>query len=430
MERSIMSDVAKNLPALPGVYLFKDANHTVIYIGKAKQLRKRVQSYFVNQKTDWKIAELIKEHASIAHIVTHNETEALLLEAQLIRDYKPKFNVLLKSGQPFVYLLFTEIKGAITLKNLPQLEVVRNKKKKGIYFGPFLHKTDARSVHDYLLRTFKLIQCNKSIANGCLDYHLGRCAGSCKVDFDQTGYLTRLQLAQDVLEGNHKQFLKRLHELIATYNTNLEFEKAAHISHYITNFETIFATIKTKFHEQKYALEVEEVALQPVLPNVEAEQALAHLQHILGLETPIRTIDCFDISHFQSTHMVGSCIRFTNGKKDPNNFRRFKIKSLDEQNDYAALQEIVTRRYKNPEDLPDVVLIDGGKGQRNAILPLLPNTPCISLAKREERLFVDRYPSGIIIDFSTPLGRLLMALRDYAHHFAITYHRKKRSKSL
>ena len=419
-----MSDATKNLPALPGVYLFKDANHTVIYIGKAKNLRKRVQSYFINQKTDWKIADLIQEHATIAHIVTHNETEALLLEAQLIRDYKPKFNVLLKSGQPFVYLLFTES----PTKGLNTLEVVRNKKKKGTYFGPFLHKTDARSVYDYLVRTFKLFTCNKTLENGCLDYHLGRCAGTCRKDFDVAGYNARLALAQDVLEGNHAQFLKRLHELISTYNKQLEFEKAAHISQYITNFETIFATIKTKFNEQKYAVEVEEATL-PVVPDLEAEQALAHLQHILDLEKPIRTIDCFDISHFQSTHMVGSCIRFKDGKKDPENFRRFQIKSLDEQNDYAALQEIVKRRYKNPEDLPDVVLIDGGKGQRNAILPLLPNTPCISLAKREERLFVDRYPSGIVIDFSTPLGRLLIALRDYAHHFAITYHRKKRSNS-
>lgn len=421
-----MSDAAKNIPALPGVYLFKDSNHTVIYIGKAKHLRKRVQSYFVNQKTDWKIAELIQEHATIAHIVTHNETEALLLEAQLIRDYKPKFNVLLKSGQPFVYLLFTQSK-----EGRSELEVVRNKRKKGTYFGPFLHKTDARSVYDYLVRTFKLLSCNKRIDNGCLDYHLGRCSGTCKTDFDLAGYNARLQLAQDVLEGNHKQFLKRLKELIQSYNQNLEFEKAAHISNYITNFETIFATIKTKFHERKYAQEVEEVTLVANnIPDFESEKALKELQILLDLPEIPKTIDCFDISHFQSMHIVGSCIRFTNGKKDPQNFRRFKVKSLNKQNDYAALEEIVFRRYKNPEDLPDVVLIDGGKGQRNAILPLLPHTPCISLAKREERLFTDTYPEGICIDFSTALGRLLIALRDYAHHFAITYHRSKRSKTL
>lgn len=418
-----MSDSVKNLPGLPGVYLFRDERQAVIYIGKAKNVKKRVQSYFSKQKTDWKVAELIKEHVSIAHIVTQNETEALLLEAQLIRDYKPKYNVLLKSGQPFVYLLFTAPQ-----EGTPQLEIVRNKKKKGHYFGPFLQKTDARSVYAYLTRTFKLFVCNKSIENGCLDYHLGRCAGSCKLEFDSTGYITRLQLAQDVLEGNSKQFLKRLNEQISVYNQALEFEKAAHISEYITNFETIFATIKTKFHEQKYALEVEDVTL-PTLPDFEAQQALAQLQGLLGLEKPIKSIDCFDISHFQSTHMVGSCIRFTDGKKDPKSFRHFQIKSLAEQNDYAALEEIVSRRYKNPADLPDVVLIDGGKGQRNAILPLLPHTPCISLAKREERVFTDRHPEGIIINFSTPLGRLLIALRDYAHHFAISYHRKKRSKS-
>ena len=409
----------QSLPTLPGVYFFKDANGSILYIGKAKNLRKRVQSYFTKQATDWKIADLIKTHANIAHIVTKNETEALLLEAQLIRDYKPNFNVLLKTGQPFVYLLFTEQK-----EKLSTLEIVRNKKKKGTYFGPFMQKTDARAVHAYLLRTFKLYLCNKTIENGCLDYHLGRCAGSCKPDFDHEGYGARLALAQDVLRNNHKDFLQRLNSLIAQYNQKLEFEKSAHLSHYITTFESIFNTIKTKFHERKYALDIEEVAA--TLPaNPESAQALAELQKLLNLPQKPRTIDCFDISHFQGNHIVGSCIRFKDGVKDPDNFRRFKVKSLTNQDDYAALQEIVARRYKNREDLPDIVLIDGGKGQRNAIINLVAPVPCISLAKREERLFAENHPEGVVLDHKTALGKLLMALRDYAHHFAISYHRTK-----
>ena len=409
----------QSLPTLPGVYFFKDANGSILYIGKAKNLRKRVQSYFTKQATDWKIADLIKTHANIAHIVTKNETEALLLEAQLIRDYKPNFNVLLKTGQPFVYLLFTEQK-----EKLSTLEIVRNKKKKGTYFGPFMQKTDARAVHAYLLRTFKLYLCNKTIANGCLDYHLGRCAGSCKPDFDHEGYGARLALAQDVLRNNHKDFLQRLNSLIAQYNQKLEFEKSAHLSHYITTFESIFNTIKTKFHERKYALDIEEAATATP-SSYEADSALAELQKLLNLPQKPRTIDCFDISHFQGNHIVGSCIRFKDGVKDPNNFRRFKVKSLTNQDDYAALQEIVARRYKNREDLPDIVLIDGGKGQRNAIINLVAPVPCISLAKREERLFAENHPEGVVLDHKTALGKLLMALRDYAHHFAISYHRTK-----
>ena len=140
------------------------------------------------------------------------------------------------------------------------------------------------------------------------------------------------------------------------------------------------------------------------------------------------TIDCFDISHFQSNAIVGSCIRFTNGKPDKKAFRRFAITTLVQQNDYAALYEIVSRRYKDQKNLPDIVLIDGGKGQRNAVLSLLPITVCISLAKKEELLFCDAYPEGIHLDLKRQSGKLLIALRDYAHHFAITYHRLVRSK--
>ena len=410
------------LPVLPGIYLFKDAQGTVLYIGKAKNLRKRVQSYFIKQKSDWKVAELIKEHATIAHIVTKNETEALLLEAQLVREYQPQYNVLLKSGQPFVYLLITESK-----TDLPILEVVRNKKKKGTYFGPFMHKSDARAVHSYLIRTFKLFICNKTLENGCLDFHIGRCCGSCKPTFSPSDYHDRLALAQAVLKADHKAFMQQIHASIAQFNKKLEFEKAAHMSDYLKNFEIIFETIKTRFHERKYELEIEETTqAQPLTPN-EIEEALGELQQLLKLPTKPRSIDCFDISHFQSSSLVGSCIRFTDGVKDPDNFRRFKITTLTQQNDYAALQEIVSRRYKDKESMPDVVLIDGGKGQRNALIQLVAPTPCISLAKREERLFTEYAPEGILLSTKTPLGRLLIALRDYAHHFAISYHRSKRS---
>jgi excinuclease ABC subunit C len=417
-----MNQFVLALPTLPGVYLFKDAQGSAIYIGKAKNLRKRVQSYFVKQNTDWKVAELMKEYATIAHIVTKNETEALLLEAQLVKQYQPHFNTLLKSGQPFLYLLITEPK-----TGLPILEIVRNKKKKGIYFGPFIHKSDARNVHSYLLRTFQLFICNKKITNGCLDYHLGRCCGSCKETFDPLEYQTRLKLVHALLKNDHTLFMKQIQDSIDTFNKRLEFEKAAHISQYLKNFEIIFETIKTRFHERKYALEIEETVRSQPLTPLEIEHALTELQNLLKLLTKPRTIDCFDISHFQSNAIVGSCIRFTNGIKDPANFRRFKIKTLKEQNDYAALQEIVLRRYKDPSNMPDVVLIDGGKGQRNAIVKLVTPTPCISLAKREERLYTDNTPEGIKLDLQTPLGRLIIALRDYAHHFAITYHRSKRS---
>ena len=414
----------EHLPNLPGIYIFKDGANTVIYIGKAKSLKKRVASYFVKQHDDWKVKTLIAEHATVEYIVTHSETDALLLEAQLIKQHQPKFNTLLKSGDPFLYLFFSQ-------EAVPTLSIVRFKKAKGVYFGPFIHRQQARKAYDYLMRTFKLYRCNKQIPNGCLDFHLGKCAGTCTKTFDNSGYLGRIELAKQALEGDAKAFFATIDEQIKLYNAHCEFEKARHIHEYTQNFESIFATLKAHFTEQKYTKEVAHLLLDPLkndIKNIDHANALATLQELLNLPTPLHTIDCFDISHFQSTSIVGSCVRFTDGKPEKNKFRRFKIKTLTEQNDYAALQEIVKRRYKNPADIPDLILIDGGKGQLSAAQAALPQATMASLAKKEEILFASRLQHPVHLDIQTPQGRLLIALRDYAHHFAISYHKLLRGK--
>lgn len=411
-----------NLPSLPGVYLFKDADNLIIYIGKAKSLKHRVRSYFSN-KTDWKVKALLEEAHDLDFVLTNTEIEAMLLEAELISTHKPKFNVLLKSGQPFVYVMLSK-------QELPELTVVRNKKKKGTYFGPFLHKRQARSVLKFLIDTFKLQLCNKKIPNGCLDYHIGRCAGSCMTGFDSQDYLFRIELATNVLKKNHAGFLKNLEKKIAEHSKEMAFEKAQRLHQYVKDFDIIFHTLHVKYSHEKYEPSVF-IAMHHMkqLP-IDKETLAYELQELLGADKPIRTIDCFDISHFQSSYLVGSCVRFTNGYPDKNNFRRFKIRSLTEQNDYAALHEIVSRRYKNPQDLPDLVLIDGGKGQLSAVRNLFPQTLFVSLAKREETLHTPNHPEGIILDPKTSTGKTLIALRDYAHHFAVTYHKLRRHKSI
>lgn len=416
------NDFLKQIPTLPGVYLFKNAAHTIIYIGKAKSLRARLRSYFSRHNIDWKVEDLLKEYKTIDHIVTANEMEALLLEAKLVKEYQPKYNILLKEGDPFLYIL-------ITKEDLPNLKIVRIKKGEGTYFGPFLHKKDARRVVDYLSRIFKLKRCKRVIKEGCLDYHLGLCAGNCTQLFDQDNYQLRINLAQQVLEGNHKEFLRTIYQHIDAYTKNRDFEKAHHLYEYAQNFETIFETIKTHFSADKYLHEVVRTTAVIDYKPQHYTSASRDLQQLLKLEKEPITIDCFDISHFQSTHLVGSCIRFINGTPAKNKFRRFLIKNITQQNDYAALQEIVSRRYKNG-DLPDLIVIDGGKGQRNSIIHLNFPVPIVSLAKKEERLFSDTYPEGVILDIHTPLGRLLIALRDYAHHFAVTYHTLLRKKAV
>lgn len=412
----------KELPRLPGIYLFKNANGEVLYIGKAKSIKNRVTSYF-RKSYDWKIIALMEEYADLEYILTKNETEALLLEAQLIKKHQPKYNRLLKAGQPFIYILFTKEK-------LPQIKLVRNKKEKGTYIGPFLHKQAARKVYWFLMRTFKLSLCNKKIAGGCLDFHIGNCPGSCMPGYDLKDYQTRLDLARAALTNNQKKFIKTIKESIAVHNAAYEFEKSKRLNGYLADLDLIFNTIRTHFSEYKYNDEVYAVATHSPFNLVDSTKIAYELKTLLNLDHPAFTIDCFDISHFQSHYIVGSCIRFTHGKPDKNKFRRFKINTLDQQNDYAALQEIVSRRYKDPQDIPDLLLIDGGKGQLNAIKSILPQASIVSLAKREELLFGEQFPEGYKLDLQTEVGRLLIALRDYAHHFAISYHRLRRMKAI
>jgi excinuclease ABC subunit C len=410
-----------HLPHLPGVYIFKNLENQILYVGKAKDIKRRVGSYFRKQVSDWKIDALIKEHALIEHIVTQNELEALLLEAQLIKKYQPKYNVLLKSGNPFVYLLFTDTEPKL-------LKIVRIKKEKGSYFGPFIHKNDARRCFEYLTRTFKLQLCTSKIKGGCLNYHLNKCAGNCAADFQQKDYDARLDLAKLFLEGDYQKTIASLEILLQEYNSRYEFEKARNIADYITHINVIFATLKSRFTERKYTPEITQ-ALLPKFNQADYAKGFYELKDLLHLPELPHSIDCFDISHFQSVALVGSCIRFTDGKPDKNKFRRFAIKTLTEQNDYAALHEVVSRRYK-ADDFPDVILIDGGKGQLNAVKNIFPDRIFISLAKREERLYTPGHPEGIVLDLHTELGKLLVAMRDYAHHFAVSYHTLKRSKKI
>lgn len=409
----------KSIPKLTGVYLFKDAQGTIIYIGKAKNLHHRVSSYFQKCDTDWKINQLINEYADIDYILTPTETESLLLEAELVQKYKPRFNVLLKDGQPFLYILFTSVE-------LPTIELVRNKKKKGTYFGPFIEKGPARKTYHFLKRTFHLNLCNKKIELGCLDYHIGNCAGSCKPDFDTSDYVFRISLAQQALKNNQEGFIEQVKEQMKKYIAKFEFEKAKNLNEYLQNVDAIFATLNTHFSTDKFATDI--FVASTVTPYQEQIDASINveLQKFLGFATPVRTIDCFDISHFQSSYLVGSCVRFTDGKPERHMFRHFKIKTLTEQNDYAALQEIISRRYKDKSNLPDLIVIDGGKGQLSAAQYVLPDAHIVSLAKREETLYGPQFPQGVRLDIQTEVGRLLIALRDYAHHFAVSFHRRKR----
>lgn len=510
----------KALPVSPGVYLFKDVSRQIVYIGKAKNLRNRVNQYVQRLEIDLKSQLIFEVAVAVDHIVTMTELDALLLEAQLIQNHRPRFNVLLKDGQPFLWLMIAPR----LIDDLPVLELVRNKKKRGQYFGPFLEKGHARQVHDFLIKTLRLKLCGKKIDGGCLYYHLGSCAGSCRLDFDAQGYRDRMGLAQLALQKGHQKFLQHLRDEIALTNRALQFERSRDLYAHLQAFERVFDALSSKgsgaalyvkkdiwvlscdgselyFFEERdgvlkqreyfyfyvhqdtelHAETIKEYFLSVyrhrrpahvILTNVdfgtEAQLFQAFLQLLHGLDhepsmqvpheghyaqimkmaliqveqdrakrqslgialkkllllprEPL-SIDCFDISHKQGTFMVGACVRFINGKPEPDKFRRFKIKTVDGQNDYASLREIVARRYSSGEDIPDLILIDGGKGQLHAVDDLFPGVEFAALAKREETVFSGRIPDGKVLDKQTFAGQVLIALRDYTHHFAISYHR-------
>ncbi len=513
-----LHDQSKKFPNLPGIYLFEDDKNHILYIGKAKNLKNRVKSYFT-KNTNIKNLALIENSAIIEHISTKSELEAMILEAELIKANQPKFNILLKDGQPFLYLLITN-----PIMGLPILKIVRNKKIKGTYFGPFLEKIPTRKVYNFLIKTFKLKICNKKIESGCLDYHLGICAGKCKSNFDKELYLQRLELTKLFLNKGHSKFLKYLEKEIEKNNVNLSFEKSKELHEYYKAFKVVFKsidenysfkspnkTLSTKdiwilskdkkslflFKEKNVALTKKRIFTFPfeeendyleyitsyyqnfncsntILLNfnikkentnllekflkkfhkkdipvsiiqpktghqynliklsqihvdqyLEKQKSLSRsLKILLKLDNEPHTIDCFDVSHKQGTFMVGSCVRFKDGQPDKTNFRHFNIKTVNHSNDYACLQEIVKRRYRNIKDIPDLILIDGGKGQLSSIVKILPNTELASIAKKEETVFSKKISFGKKLNIQTYSAQVLIALRDYTHHFAINYHRK------
>jgi excinuclease ABC subunit C len=300
---------------------------------------------------------------------------------------------------------------------LPTISVVRTKNKKGTYIGPFLTKKAAHGVYHFLMKTFNLKLCKKKIAHGCLEYHIGVCAGYCSPDFDLDFYLFRLNLAQHLVSKQPQAAIESIDEEIQKASKLLQFERAKNLLEYKKNIEQFsytldkLATMPTK--QQK--------------PTTEKHLALLlAVQQRLGLKHVPYVIDCFDISHLQGTFIVGSCIRYVNAEPEPKSFRRFQVKTLTDQDDYAALCEIVQRRYKTGSNYPNLIIVDGGKGQINAIKPYIGTAELVGLAKKEETIISADFKSFIKLDNQKSEDLLLLQIRDKTHQFAISYHRKKR----
>ena len=411
----------------PGVYIFRDQFAEVIYVGKAKSLRKRLSQYFQPSRlesADPKLRSLIN---SIAWWETHevkNENEALMLESKLIKDFVPRYNVLLRDDKRFPLLKIR------LSERFPRIVMVRIRKEDGaIYFGPFPQSGALRATVEFLERYFGLRSCNAEEPGleerrHCKDAVLRACSSPCDGSINEEDYRARVESCLEVLRGDTRGILRDLDDEMKQRAAKLDFEKAAQLRDVADNLRTI-ADPQRNFSR----------ATPLITPIGSGEPAVLDLQQRLGLKNPPSVIECFDNSNFQGTNAVSSMVRFVEGRPAPRDYRHFKVKTVEGPDDFATMREVVGRRLRRlveeERPLPDMLLIDGGKGQLAAACEVLKelglDIPTFGLAKQHELLFEPGRDDAHILPRESPALRLCMHLRDEAHRFAIGFHRKLRA---
>lgn len=523
-----LPETAKSAPSSPGVYIFRNASGVPIYIGKAKNLRSRVHSYFVSGLLD-RTAQMVQSAHTLEFIVTDNEAEALLLESNLIKQHYPKYNIELKDNEKYTYILITD-------EEYSRMLLVRKNRTgrvggKGRLFGPFLSGSAYVLVASTLRKIFKLRTCRLLQKRPCLQYHLGFCTGVCAGLVTRAQYMGQVEKLRSVLSGGKKleQVMDEMEREMKEAAKKRQFERALELRNsmhslssllerqkferegegnedfiallehggkaYAQLFRQIGGVIRDRrkydfiplsgdplseflprFYEaggipgriyveeepesrealEKYLSEKRggcvsiltpekgdkkkllELLRKNILLEISgtADPALLELQRQLSLPAIPRTIECFDISNLFGTSVVGSMVQFVNGKPNKSAYRRFKIRTVEGQDDFASMREIVWRRYARLKGekapMPDLILIDGGPGQLSAALSALSELqleiPIVSLAKEFEEIYSPERAMPIRLARSSPALQVLQRARDEAHRFGISYHRLVRKK--
>jgi excinuclease ABC subunit C len=410
----------RTLAHKPGVYLFKDRLNRVIYVGKARDLSKRVGQYFHPSRqmtADRKTRALID---SIWDIETHtvkSEPESLLLEGKLIKEYRPRYNVSFRDDKRFLLV-------KVNLNDpFPRFQLTRMRKDDGArYFGPFAHSGSLRNTLNLLKKKFHLRSCHPAIPGEsdfrhCLDHIIKNCSAPCVNRITRAGYLAQVHLACEFLEGQSAEMLAQLEAEMKTAAEKLDFEKAAELRNLFDDLRRTTKPVK-RFARQ-------------FVPNLNPEEDTAALQEALGLSGPPKIMECFDISNISTTHKVASMVCFKNGKPDKTGYRRYRIRSVEGQDDFASIAEVVRRRYGRVLNegirKPDLIIVDGGKGQlgaaRRELETLgLADLPIIGLAKEREEIFRPGISKPLVLPHSSGALKLLQRIRDEAHRFANGYH--------
>jgi excinuclease ABC subunit C len=436
-------------PKEPGCYLWKDNKGGVLYIGKAVNIKKRVGSYLINyERLDPKIKKMLDVVADVEYLVVDSEAEALILETNLIKKYKPKYNRLMKDDKNYTWVQID------WYRNFPSVKFVREKDdKKAEYYGPYPQRfpiqnvlSNLRHIYPYcnqIPRAFNLK--NEIVLSGntkpCLDYHIGLCSGVCAGLVTQQAHRQKIKAIRDFLKGKKNEILESKKELMQSYAKNLEFEKAEKLKNLITNFE--YATQQIRIGQF-----VDENMLEEIKEG-RTKKALTQIGGKLGIKFSKKSrIECFDISNIQGKNAVGSMVVFQDGQSAKTLYRKFKIKIKETPDDFEMMSEVLTRRLKyltckskkdkSLNQSPDLIIVDGGKGQLSAARKVLDDLNLeiwlAGLAKREEEVFtIEMADHSPIFKKSIFPKRgealyLLQRIRDEAHRFAIGYHKNLRSK--
>lgn len=422
------------LPEKPGIYFFKNKDHQVIYIGKANNLKKRVGFYFSNTARGEKILTLVETIKKIEYIVVESEIEALLLEANLIKKYQPKYNVNLKDGKayPFLKIATSEIYPRITMTRS-----VEN--QKDIFFGPY---PDVKTLY-YLLkkirRIFPFRSCRKLLKKPCLYFYINQCPGMC---FNSSGklsknYVKTIKKITLFLEGKSDRVLKILTNEMEENAKKQQFEEAGKIKKQIGKIQAILKPVHQPLDYLKNPNLIDDIRSR------EINELTTLIKNGLGIKYYVlRKIECYDVSNTSGKEATGSMVVFTGGDPDKSQYRRFKIRFNKKVDDLAMIKEILERRLKHQEwSFPDLIVIDGGKNQVATGMAVLNKfnlkIPLIGLAKRLEEIYLPKESPtdrSQYLVYHLPRSslslHLLQRLRDEAHRFALAYHRKLRGKMI
>ena len=418
-----------DVPSKPGVYVYRDRFDKVIYVGKASNLRQRMSHYFQPSQRDAadpKLRSLIKSIFTWEYFEVKSEEEALILESRLIKDYAPHYNVLMRDDKRYLLL-------KINLgEAFPRLRPARLRKDDGAtYYGPFPSGNDLRAAVNYLNRHFGLRVCRTPIPDEndhrhCLASVIRDCTAPCVGKISAEDYLERVKDVMAVLEGHHHAVTDKLREKMAAAAQQRKFEQAA-------KWRDIIAVIEAAFGHKNRNFRFAS------LPATAGEEAVKDLQAALKITAAPKVIEGFDISNIGGTLAVASLVCFENGKPARDRYRRYRIRTVDHSDDFAMMHEVITRCYgrrlAEQRPLPDLIMVDGGKGQLSSAVDALvklgmPPLPVIGLAKKNEEIYVPGRSEPVVLDRSRPALRVLQALRDEAHRFAITYHRELRARRL